>query len=530
MNKNDKKFLNIFLIICGSFLLSIIGISIYLNNSNEKKYQKAQEYFDSEKFSEAQELFLELGEYKDSVDLGKKAKECAQNIAEKVKIYDEAQDDFSKGKYENALNKFESIADFNDSADKIKETKYKLAIQYYNNEDYDKSKKFFEELREYDNIDFYLKKLLKDYKSIDSYLDEIEIKKLNQLKEDIYKKACNLLDEKKYKEALEKFNSILDYSDSQKHADECKKFLYTTISAGLHFSAAVTSEGKGICTNKIYELHDWNNLVSISCLGTMIIGLNENGTVQYEGHENGENSRDVDVANVSEWKDIVQISAGQQHLVGLTDDGKVLTSGYEGNNLKDVLNWTDICFITTGWMNTVGLDTNGNIHIAGYKSQELLKEIKATENWNDIVLISAGGGDSERNKKGHIVGLRKDGTVVAIGDNDYNQCDVGNWDNIIAISAGDYHTVGLKKDGTVVTTRPLEKQMKKLSSDSPFRVDDWKGIIAISAGRGFTLGQKSDGSVISTGNSDDFKKPKEDDPTWEKIKMYDAWNNMTEIQ
>jgi alpha-tubulin suppressor-like RCC1 family protein len=48
------------------------------------------------------------------------------------------------------------------------------------------------------------------------------------------------------------------------------------------------------------------------------------------------------------------------------------------------------------------------------------------------------------------VGLKKDGTVVATGDNKYGQCDVSDWKNIIAISAGDLHTVGLKKDGTVV--------------------------------------------------------------------------------
>lgn len=482
------------------FLLTILFLifAFYQREAISNKYNEACKLIEEENYKEAIEILESLQDYKDGYEL---------------LIESKANELLQAEKYEEAIEMFQKIEYYNDITNKINNTKYNLAIQYFKTEDYDNSKLLFEELG--------------SYKESKKYLDKIEIKKLTQLKEDIYKKACDLLNKKKYKEALEKFNSILDYSDSQEQADKCKKFLHTTISAGIHYSAAVTSEGKGICTNKIYELYDWNNLVSISCLGTMIIGLNENGTVQYEGHKNGENSHDVYIANVSEWKDIVQISAGQQHLVGLTYDGKVLTSGYEGNNLKDVFNWTDICFITTGWMNTVGLDTNGNIHIAGYKSQELLNDIKATKDWNDIVLISAGGGDSERHKKGHIVGLRKDGTVVAVGDNDYSQCEVGNWDNIIAISAGDYHTVGLKKDGTVVTTRPSEEQMKKLSSDSPFRVDDWKEIIAISAGRGFTLGLQSDGSVISTGNTDNFKKPKEDDPAWEKIKMYDVWNNMT---
>ena len=50
----------------------------------------------------------------------------------------------------------------------------------------------------------------------------------------------------------------------------------------------------------------------------------------------------------------------------------------------------------------------------------------------------------------HTVGLKSDGTVVAVGRNDYNQCNVSKWNNIVAIAAGDRHTVGLKSDGTVV--------------------------------------------------------------------------------
>ena len=36
----------------------------------------------------------------------------------------------------------------------------------------------------------------------------------------------------------------------------------------------------------------------------------------------------------------------------------------------------------------------------------------------------------------HTVGLTSDGTVVAVGDNDDNQCDVSDWTDIVAVSAG----------------------------------------------------------------------------------------------
>ena len=60
----------------------------------------------------------------------------------------------------------------------------------------------------------------------------------------------------------------------------------------------------------------------------------------------------------------------------------------------------------------------------------------------DIVQVAAGSL--------HTVGIKSDGTVVAVGYNSYGQCNVGGWTDIAEVAAGLGHTVGLKTDGIVV--------------------------------------------------------------------------------
>lgn len=120
---------------------------------------------------------------------------------------------------------------------------------------------------------------------------------------------------------------------------------------------------------------------------------------------------------------------------------------------------------------------------------------------------------------GHTVGLRQDGTVVAVGDNRYGQCNVDGveWTNIVAISAGDWHTVGLKSDGTVVSVGRDNNGYDTSSCN----IDSWTDIVAISAGNGFTLGLRSDGTIVSSGYDDAGKSSKAE--LWTSIMIYEEW-------
>ena len=57
----------------------------------------------------------------------------------------------------------------------------------------------------------------------------------------------------------------------------------------------------------------------------------------------------------------------------------------------------------------------------------------------------------------HTVGLKSDGTVVAVGNNGNGECDVGGWTNITDVATGGFHTVGIKDNGTVVAVGDNDK-------------------------------------------------------------------------
>ena len=155
--------------------------------------------------------------------------------------------------------------------------------------------------------------------------------------------------------------------------------------------------------------------------------------------------------------------------------------------------------VGAGDSHTVGLKADGTVVAVGYNNHHQCE----VDDWQDIVAVSAGGW--------HTVGLKSDGTVVAVGEKNDRQCDVSSWENIVAVSAGGYHTVGLKSDGTVVAAGD--------NRDGQCDVSDWKNIVAISAGDWQTVGLKSDGTVVAVGNN---KYGKCDVSDWKNIKAVSA--------
>lgn len=138
--------------------------------------------------------------------------------------------------------------------------------------------------------------------------------------------------------------------------------------------------------------------------------------------------------------------------------------------------------ISAGWSHTVGLKENGTVVAVGWNQQGQLN----VSNWSDIKAVAAGGW--------HTVGLKEDGTVVVAGNNYCGELNVANWISIKAIDAGECHTVGLKEDGTVVAVG--DDRYGQLN------VSDWRNIKGVAAGDWHTFGLKEDDTVVAVGRND----------------------------
>ncbi len=108
-----------------------------------------------------------------------------------------------------------------------------------------------------------------------------------------------------------------------------------------------------------------------------------------------------------------------------------------------------------------------------------------------------------------LVAVQADGTVKALGNNDFGQCDTQDWRDVIEVATGLYHTLGLKKDGTVYAAGD--------NSDGQCDVKDWADIVMIAASMTQSMGLKRDGTVVYAGSPSETYIDQETLKAWRDI-------------
>lgn len=99
---------------------------------------------------------------------------------------------------------------------------------------------------------------------------------------------------------------------------------------------------------------------------------------------------------------------------------------------------------------------------------------------------------------GHMfaVALRSNGTVVAAGRNDYGQCGVSNWRNIVQVAAGWNFSLGLTSDGHVLLAGTDSKKSPRISESA---IAGWNNIVFIAANAEAAAAIDINGTIYVTG-------------------------------
>ena len=272
----------------------------------------------------------------------------------------------------------------------------------------------------------------------------------------VYQQAQALLDAGKYEEAEAAFAALEDYLDSGEKAEEAKK-------AGAYQQAqALLDSGK-------YSEAE----AAFTALG--------------------------DYADSAEKaKEARNIPAYQQAQV-LVDEGQFDEAISAFKALGEYKDSPEQVRLVTAYRQAAALEKFGQYPgaaIAFSKLGDYRDSAQRAETDKEIPqMVSLSVCDSVYGSR--TVGLRSDGTVVAVGWNEYGQCDVSGWTDIVAVVARDGHTVGLRSDGTVVAAG--------YNGDGQCNVSGWSDIVAVAAGYSHTVGLRRDGTVVAVGSNGNGK-------------------------
>ena len=200
----------------------------------------------------------------------------------------------------------------------------------------------------------------------------------------------------------------------------------------------------------------------------------------------------------------VAVAAGGHHSLALKTDTSIVAWGNNDWGQCDVpspnADFTAVAASAADSWSAMG-GGGGGIHSLG------LKRNGAIVAWGDN---SSGQCDVPAPNTGfttiaaglsHSLGLKADGSIVAWGNNYWGQCDVPapNAD-FVAIAAGASHSLGLKSDGSIVAWgNNWAGQCDVPEPNTGFVAIAAGGFIGVGRGCGFSLGLKSDGSIAAWG-------------------------------
>ena len=440
-------------------------------------YRDAESFLSQKLYAEASEAFGRAGAYSDA----------EQRVGEPY--YTQAEALLAEGKWLEAVDAFTLAGKYRDAKERMQQQYYAHAEERLKEKKYAEASEFFKNAGAYSDAaervgePYYVQgqELLDKgerlgaaaaFKSAGSYMDAA--KRSSKL---YYQEAKIMLSRGKEIEAGAAFKLAGNYADAMEQAGKIYYLNAERLLKQKKYREAAWSfmraAGFQDALKRAYQVqYDYLYKGRMSTTENHSVGVMADGTVVASGkNPDGQ-------CNVQQWSKMLAVSAAAKHTVGLRSDGVVAAVGRDEEFQCRVNEEASVVAISVEEEYSVLLWTSGKIGFTGTCNTLIFDALPKMEN---MVAISA--------EDGHFVGLKSDGTVVAVGKNNYGQCDVEEWRDIVEIATGKNHTVGLKADGTVEITGS--------SKESHSEVGKWRDIVSVAARDSQTIGLKADGTVVA---------------------------------
>ncbi len=234
----------------------------------------------------------------------------------------------------------------------------------------------------------------------------------------------------------------------------------------------VTGVGNNSLSN--FDVSEWQSIVALAAGDHHVVGLMQDGSLVASGlNQYGQ-------LNVEEWNNIVSVSAGSNHTVGLGQDGVAICVGDNNEGQCGVQQWTNIKMISASGNATIAQLDDNSFVVAGDTSFNL-DELKNKQYIQDFAF-----------SKDYFIALYEDGTVACVSD---MPCDVVAWTQIESVEANYENVVGLAKNGTVIA----------LGDDTynQLRTGDWHSQVDVAIGENFIVAINNKKELIGAGDATD---------------------------
>lgn len=318
-----------------------------------------------------------------------------------------------------------------------------------------------------------------------------------------YKQAEKLLADGRYDEAITAFSGLGDYSDSEMKIEEARELIELRAKEEAYESAARLLEsgdpdGAEEAFLALKDFKDSEARVKECRFQKALIKLRSGET-------------DEAISALGQLSDYPPALEQLTNIYAEALHGKQYDIAFDAAlAAKDFAGIAalDLKLFDIGGSHAVALKRDGTVFAAGDNDFGQCE----VGDWDYTVAVAAG--------ENHTVGLESNGFVHAVGTDFYGECDVDYWYDITQIDAGYYNTVGLKKDGTVLA-----------AGDNMFgqcNVGKWANIVAVVCGVGFTAGLKDDGTVVIAGG--EGKHLQEAESWTDIIQISAGWNHIVGVR